>query len=142
MTLQQLLYEEEYKANGYKAMWENQREKGDMILSISQYAKMIAYMSQEMEWIRDGHPTHDASKLSAEEFAVASKVAELCLIVTEIDEAIQAIVAGEDPDEEYADINIRSSNAMTRNTGSDMERVIRRKHEKNLTRGKLHGRHV
>ena len=142
-TTQEMVYEE-YIKNKYKKMWENQKEKGDEIYSLASLAPDIKDLALKMERIRDGNPftTCDSSKLSKEEFEKASKVAEMALVITEVWEAIEAILTNKNPDTEYADINIRTMNAMTRNTGSDMNRVILAKHLKNLKRGETHGRTV
>lgn len=142
------LYDEEYVPNGYKAMWENQEEKLGELGALFSLQWEVARISSIMERIRDGDVPEDISQrdkwmienLSKKNFHKISQIAELMLIITEINEAINAVLCGEDPSEEYADIIIRASNAMMRNTGSNLEETILAKHKKNVERGELHGR--
>lgn len=134
----------EYIKNGYPVMWENQKEKGDEIYSLSSLAPEIKALALKMEHIRNGNPLAkcDASQLSAEEFKKASQIAELSLVITEVWEAIEAIASDEDPSKEYADILIRTTNGHKRNSDRNLEEVILEKHKENLTRGKLHSRKI
>jgi len=70
-------------------------------------------------------------------------LAEMGLVTTEVGEALEAI-RDNDRDElalECADIVIRVLNFASRNR-IDLEKVILAKNEKNLTRGKNHGRDI
>lgn len=72
-------------------------------------------------------------------------IAELALVTTEISEAIEELRNKQPSFErlmtECADIVIRTLNFMSR-FGGDAEQWILKKHQKNMKRGKLHGRGI
>ena len=72
-------------------------------------------------------------------------IAEMGLVTTEVSEALEELRNKETNNthlaEECADIVIRVMNHMSRK-GLDLEQAILAKHERNIQRGKLHGRGV
>ena len=70
-------------------------------------------------------------------------LAEMGLVTTEVAEALEAIRDGDwlELADECADIIIRVLNFGSRH-GFDLETIILAKHEKNLLRGKNHGRNI
>lgn len=70
-------------------------------------------------------------------------IAEIGLIGTEVTEAIEAVrLQREFLAEELADIIIRTMNFATRKGIFNLSDVIVQKHQKNMKRGKLHGKRV
>lgn len=140
----------EYVKNGYPKMWMNKEEKGAEIGALFSCQWEVARISAVMEQIRSGDIPEGILKrdktmiqtLSEHNFAKISHIAELLLIVTEVNEAINAILCGEDPSKEHADIAIRNSNCHKRNSDRNLEEVILEKHAENLARGALHGRKI
>ena len=70
-------------------------------------------------------------------------IAELGLVVTEISEAMEECrnIDNEKLSYELADIIIRVLNFASRKK-IDIESYVKAKHQRNLQRGKLHGRHI
>ena len=141
----ELVYEE-YIKNKYKEMWEDPEKSGDEILSLFVLSHDVFALAKKMEHIRDGNPTHflKEDNPSNEEFKKFSEIAELCLIVTEIAEALEEVLAGNrsKADIEYIDIIIRAWNGMSRNSKGNFEEILKKKHLKNMSREALHGRKV
>ncbi len=144
--LQKLLYQE-YTKNGYAEMWQGEEDgkpstlKRRSIAAIFLLWPSLQKLSDSAENCRNGVTADlETKSLHETDFEKVSVVAELILIATEINEAVEAILAGEDPSKEYSDIVIRTLNAYTRATGKNLEDVIVEKHHINLSRKHLHGR--
>ena len=99
-----------------------------------------------IEYVKNGYSerwTQEYFKSHPIEFELLIDLAEVGLINTEVSELLEDIRDNniEKYGEESADIIIRVMNWCKRK-GIDLETHIIKKHEKNLTRGELHGKAI
>ncbi len=147
-AIQDLVYME-YVKNKYHEMWNGNEVEGTpsditklRIINITNLRIPITILSKRAEEIRKGYKS-EYIKLDSYNFEQCSTIAELVLMVTEIQEAIDAVLSKDKMNlaEEMADLAIRDMNFCTRH-GINLENEILTKHYTNLAREPLHGKKV